>query len=141
MITFQFQASQTAAVGSGISFALGLTTDTTPIDWSSVEDAFRPSAISPPRPGAAFGATSSPRSARRKAPWKPHSTVEATYLSQLGEYQSDVNSLIGFELEKANDYLPVSAPASPVDAASPVPGLPLMFSRESPADDFRLAIR
>jgi hypothetical protein len=128
-ITFYFQASQTAPAGSQISFQLGLTSDTTPIDWSSVKDAFRPSYVAADAWNAVWSnfltSVGSTEGSLEDALDR-----DANYLSQLGEYNGDVNSLIGFELEKANDYLPVSAPVSAVDAASPVPGLPLTFSRQ-----------
>jgi RHS repeat-associated protein len=128
-ITFYFQASSTAAIGSQISFQLGLTSASTVIDWASVEDSFRPSYISASAWApiwsnflASVGST--------EGSLEDTLDRDATYLSQLGEYNDDVNSLIGFELEKANDFIPVTSLPSSVDASSPSPGLPLTFSRQ-----------
>ena len=44
-ITLYFQASTTAPVNSPISFALGVSADSQPIDWSSIEAEYRPSYI------------------------------------------------------------------------------------------------
>ncbi len=128
-ITFTFQASPTAPLGSRISFALGLTTNTEPIDWSSVKSAFRPPFVST----GAWDPIWSNFLASVGSTTGQLQTVldrDATYLSQLGEYTADVNRLVGFEIEKASDSLPAFSLAQAVDAVSPAPGLTLGFSRQ-----------
>jgi RHS repeat-associated protein len=56
--------------------------------------------------------------------------LDANYLSQFGAVQSDIVPLVNFELARANNYLPAPTLASVVDAASPAPGIPLIFSRQ-----------
>jgi RHS repeat-associated protein len=53
----------------------------------------------------------------------------ATYLSQLEEYVSDLNRLIGFELQQADASLPVPILSGSLDAAFPTPGVGLSLGR------------
>jgi RHS repeat-associated protein len=55
--------------------------------------------------------------------------ANATYLSQLGEFQPEVARLFSFVMQQADDALPGQPLASATDAAAPAPGLPLVFSR------------
>ena len=128
-ITLSFQASPTAPLGSQISFALGVSDSNQAINWAGVKASFRPPYVATDAWDAtwnnfvgSFGSTAGQLE-----------TVldrDATYLSQLGEYVYDVSTLTGFEIEKANDFLPVPTLASKVDAASQAPGPALTFSRQ-----------
>jgi RHS repeat-associated protein len=128
-LTFSFKASSSAPPGSQISFLLGLTAPNMTIDWASVKDQFRPAYIVASAWDAIWGnflaavgtTTDSLQTALDR---------DATYLSQLGEYRDDVASLLSFEIEKANDFLPVAPSVGSVDASSPAPGLSLVFSRQ-----------
>ena len=51
------------------------------------------------------------------------------YTSSIGEATSDINQLEAYALQLADDPLQVAAPVTSVDAAVPVPGLPLTFKR------------
>jgi RHS repeat-associated protein len=112
-----------------IHFHLGIVSgNTQTIDWSAVKASLRPADI--PTDAwdqvfanltAAIGTTNGSYQAALDA--------DATYLAQLGEHVEDVNTLLGFEINKANDFMPFQTQASNTDVNFPAPGLPLTFER------------
>ncbi|MGD0656237.1 MAG: CARDB domain-containing protein, partial [Thermoguttaceae bacterium] len=98
------------------------------LDWASEADASRPSSIAPDA-WAAIWSNFSQSVGTTASQFLAVLDDDATYLSQLGEYTSDVSTLTGFELQQANDSLPYSALASVTDLSDAAPGLSLDFSR------------
>ncbi len=99
------------------------------MDWSSVESEFQPSTI-PDDAWSAVWSNFLMVVGTNVAEFHDLLDIDANYLSQFGEYEYDVSNLIGFELEQANDLLPVQTLASVVDSTTPAPGIPLTFSRQ-----------
>src|SRR5262245_6676212 len=54
-------------------------------------------------------------------------TADTTYFAQIGDPVTDVESIVDFEIQKANAEGPVPVLAADVDVAYPEPGLSLSF--------------
>jgi RHS repeat-associated protein len=99
------------------------------IDWSTFLASLRPSYMSIdawPAIFANFTATVGSTAGQ----FESALAQDASYLSSLGV--PDQSHLLGFELAKADDELPVPPLAPATDDAVPAPGLPLTFSRSFP---------
>jgi RHS repeat-associated protein len=111
------------------NFQLGLVNpSTTPVDWASMKSALRPSYISADAWDAIW-ANFAPATGHTLANFFTLLDQDAAYLAQVGASTNSISRLIAFELQKANDALPVATLASTVDAAYPTPGLPLELGR------------
>src|SRR5262249_38643413 len=98
------------------------------MDWASVKDRFRPTSI-PVDAWEAVWNNFLASVGSNVAQFHNRLAIDASYLSQFGEYQYDIAKLVDFELVRANDSLPVPSLGGTVDAAAPAPGIPLVFSR------------
>ena len=99
------------------------------LDWTPFKSALEPSFISPAAWDAVF-ANLTANLGSSTAQLVATLDADATYLSQLGEYTSDVGRLFEFEIEKADSAYTASTLATTVDAAYPVPGeIPLELDR------------
>jgi len=115
---------------TSVTFNLTVTNpdDSTPIDWSALENGLRPPGIDPTTwtaiyPGlvAQIGPTWGDFVSRIDA--------DASYLGRLGEQVTDVSQLWQFEIRQAIGLTPVSQLATSTDASVAGPGLPLTFGR------------
>jgi YD repeat-containing protein len=111
-------------------FSLGVLTgdNTNSVDWSTLKDGMRPSAVNTEAWEAIFASFTNGVGAT----WGGYVSKlddNASYLGRLGERVVDVGQLLAFELQQADSLSPVSTLASAVDAAMEAPGLPLTFSR------------
>ena len=95
--------STTLAHGASINFSLQVMTgDSTPMDWSSLESSLQPSYMSATAWSAVFANLTAEFGSTTES-YLATLDNEATYLSQLGEYTDDVQSLFGFAINIAND--------------------------------------
>ena len=115
-------------VGTSASVSIQEVPPQSTLDWASAE-------VGPPPPNtsssawtailenfvASVGQTDSSLDAALQA--------DAIYLAQVGDAVTDEQSLIAFELEKAEDSIPMPTLTSSVDSSSAEPGLPLTFER------------
>ena len=105
--------------------------DTTPVDWSSMSSALQPPSISNLAWGSIFGGLQSQLGATAGG-YVSLLDNQATYLGQLGENITDVQSLWGFAVQQADNSLNPLSPylASATDDSLATPGsLSLDFSR------------
>jgi RHS repeat-associated protein/uncharacterized repeat protein (TIGR01451 family) len=99
-----------------------------PIDWNAVKDSMRP-ALMPADAWDAIFANFTARVGTTRGQYMNLLDENATYLGRLGQTTSDINRLLGFIFQQADNAFPQRALASAVDAAAPAAGLPLMFNR------------
>ncbi len=113
-----------------INFVLGALQvgDTTPIDWTSLEQSTQPSDISPGAWGAIF-ANIEAETGSTFGDYVQRLDAEASYLGTLGENVTDISQLFGFEVQQANGLGPITQLASATDASAPALGPSLSFSR------------
>jgi RHS repeat-associated protein len=102
-------------------------TDAT-IDWTSIRDTSRPVYIDPDAWNAIF-ANFTAVVGSTVGQYQSALALDASYLTSLGENVVDNSRLLAFEMEKADDELPVPQFTSMVDDSLPTIGLPLGFSR------------
>jgi len=100
-----FSGSITVTViNSGdVTLQLGTTNPTAPIDWSKLESSLQPPGI----PAAAWNAIFANFTAEVGTTSGSLQTAldnDANYLSQLGEYTSDVTQLLTFQIDQAGDF-------------------------------------
>jgi len=89
--------------GASINFSLQVMTgDSTPMDWSSLELSLQPSYMSATAWSAVFANLTATFGSTTES-YLSALDNEATYLSQLGEYTDDVQSLFGFAINITND--------------------------------------
>ena len=117
-------------VSSGsVHFSLGMVSgDDDPFDWSLLKDEIRPETIDE----EAWDAIWTNFSTSLGASWGEYQAMladNATYLSQLGEYVSEVGRLFSFELSQATNALHIQSLTSTVDAWWAAPGVNLSFGR------------
>ena len=92
---------------SPIDFSVSVVDDSAPIDWESLREQSRPDYISSDAWQqiydnfvAEVGATASD--------YRQLLTENANYLSQLGQYVADADTLLGFEFQQASDFQSIS---------------------------------
>jgi len=113
-----------------VAIDMGMITadDTTPIDWSSLKESLRPTTIAPEIWTPIFANITADMHT-----WGDYVVMlnkNATYLSQIGQHVSDVNTLWNFEVQQAlNRFNPMRTLSSAVDLAEVTPGLSLGISR------------
>ena len=107
------------------------TSDTDPVDWSSLHSSLQPDTIS----NSAWSTIYGNLTLQLGNNWAGYVQLldnEAAYLGQLGEDVTDVNSLWGFAVQQADNALSPVGPtlASATDDSVAIPGsLSLSFSR------------
>ena len=114
-----------------INFTLGAIQagNTTPIDWTSLEQSSQPPDISPTAWSAIF-ANLEANTGSTWGDYVQHLDGEAPYLGTLGENVTDISQLFGFEIQQADGLSPITQLGASVDASVPTPGsLSLSFSR------------
>ncbi|WP_197480191.1 CARDB domain-containing protein, partial [Anabaena sp. 4-3] len=119
----------TIGAGNSVNFRLqGVTGGDQPFDWSTVKENARPSFISPQ---AWDGIWSNFTAAIGQTPSQYLAAVtdNANTFSQQGQSISDISTLVGAELQQANNLLLGDILTSQVDASSPTPGLRLSMGR------------
>ncbi len=116
-----------------VEFTLGALTadDTTPIDWSTLNDAMQPEWMATDGWDAIAANLADPEFIGTT--WGNYVTMLAdniNYLHSVGQEVTDIATLWGFEIAQASAALsPYRYLAGAVDADSPARGLPLVFSR------------
>ncbi len=100
-----------------------------PMDWASVKDQYRPSST-PVDAWDAIWSNFLDSVGSNVAQFHIRMDIDASDLSQFGEWEYDIAKLVAFELAWANDSQPVATLASVVDASSSTPGISLVFSRQ-----------
>ncbi len=100
-----FSGSLTVTViNSGdVTLQLGTTNPSAPIDWTKLESSLQPPGI----PTAAWNAIFSNFTAEvgtTSGSLQTALDADANYLSQLGEYTSDVTQLLAFQVDQAGDF-------------------------------------
>ncbi|HOW73530.1 MAG TPA: DUF6531 domain-containing protein [Phycisphaerae bacterium] len=113
-----------------MEFSLGILTadDETPIDWATMKDGMRPESMA----ADAWEAVFTNLTAQLGGTWGQYVArlgADAGYLYGLGEEVRDVPSLLAFEVLQAAGLSPHRTLAGAVDAYSPAPGMPLVFTR------------
>jgi RHS repeat-associated protein len=106
-------------------------TDTTPIDWASIQQQFQPPGVST----AAWNAVFPNLEAQIGNTWGgfvQRLDNDAAYLGHLGEKVTDLSQLWQFEIQQAYGFSPVQTLSSAEDAAVPTPGPALMVDRALP---------
>jgi RHS repeat-associated protein len=129
-MTIYFRASSSTSQGQ-TSFNLNVANDSGTIDWSTVEASARPSTIQTDAWSAIWGNFTS-TVGTTVGQFHTVLAQDASYLSQLGESAYDVSQLMGFEIERATDFLPAQTVASSQDVNFPAPGLSMAFNRQFP---------
>ena len=102
--------------------------DPTPIDWAGMKSEFQPADI----PNAAWDALYPNLTAQLGTAYGDYVQkldADAQYLGTVGENVTNVSHLLGFEIQQANGYSPLSSLATSSDAQVATPGLPLSFAR------------
>jgi RHS repeat-associated protein len=113
-----------------IIFSVGQldTTNSTTIDWSSMEASMRPGTINTTAWNAIFPVLT----ANLGSTWGQYLQTldnDAYYLASLGESTDNLNDLLAFEIEKANAGYIGHTLVSVSPDALPAPGLPLTFQQ------------
>jgi RHS repeat-associated protein len=116
-----------------IQFNLGIleVTNTTPVNWSSLEAQMQPASIS----NNVWAVLWTNFTNQPIATWGQYVQMldnDSGYLYRLGENVSDVSALLTFEFAKANALNIIQNLASASDAYVPTPRLALRFSRVFP---------
>ena len=116
--------------GSPINFTLGVLAadDTTPADWSSMEESLRPDDM----PEEAWSRIYAGFTAEVGDTWGDYVSMlseNAVYLRRLGETVTDVSELMAFELAQAQGYSVLGTLAGGTDAIASGPGIDIAFSR------------
>ena len=104
------------------------TTDTSQVDWASLETSMQPSGV----PADAWNAMFAAFTNEVGSTWGAYVSMldnNAFYLGRLGLNVTDLSKLLAFQLMQADGLCPLRTLASSVDASVPTPGLPLTFSR------------
>ena len=102
--------------------------NSTPIDWPSLESAMQPSGI----PSDAWNAIFTALTNEVGSTWGDYVTTfdsDAAYLGRLGLNVQDITKLLPFQIMQADGLCPIQTLASSVDASVIAPGLSLTFSR------------
>jgi RHS repeat-associated protein len=103
--------------------------DTTPVDWASMESAMQPPSISAAAWHIIYG-NLLPQLGTTSGGYVGLLDTNAAYLGQLGENVTDINALWDFAVTQAMNLQPLPALASTVDDSLPVVGnLSLSFNR------------
>ncbi|MHC4404022.1 MAG: RHS repeat-associated core domain-containing protein [Planctomycetota bacterium] len=115
-----------------IQFTLGALTadDTTPIDWAGIKDELRPGWMPSDGWDAIVENLADPSFIGDT--WGDYVTMLADnvdYLHSVGQEVTDIGSLRNFEIMQAAARFTGGVLADTVDAYSPAPGMPLVFSR------------
>jgi len=116
---------------SPYTFTLGAlqASNTSPIDWSSLESSSQPPDVS----STAWSAIFSNLETSTGLTWGDYVQYldsEAQYLGTLGEDVTDVSQLYSFEIQQADGLSPITQLGASVDASMPTPGsLSLSFGR------------
>ena len=118
---------------SSVSFNLGVVTvtNTSPVDWGSLQTSMQPSSI----PNDAWSAIFANFTNQTGTTWGNYVqmlNVNAAYLRGLGLDVKDLRSLLAFAFAQADGLNIVSTLGSSVDAYVPTPGLGLSFERFFP---------
>ncbi len=103
-------------------------TNTTPIEWPSLQGSMQPAGIATDAWNAIFTALTN----EVGPTWGNYVTAldnNASYLGQLGLNVQDVTKLLPFLIMQADGLCPIQTLASSMDASVIAPGLPLTFSR------------
>jgi RHS repeat-associated protein len=116
-----------------IQFTLGVleVTNTTPVNWGSLESQMQPASISNDVWNVLFGNFTS----QAGTTWGQYVQMldnDSAYLYRLGDNVSDIGALLTFEFAKANAMNVIQNLASASDAYRPTPGPALTFSRVFP---------
>jgi YD repeat-containing protein len=117
--------------GAASDFGLSLINPTTTVvNWDAQKDSLRPSTI----PADAWDAVWDNLKAavfgnNTLADYYLSLTADAAGLIKSGVSTHDVSRLFSFEVQKADDQLALADIPGAVDAATPAPGLPLVFGR------------
>ncbi len=123
-----WDTSQTQVNFTLSSFETG---NTDAIDWASLQDSMRPSAIG----SDAWGPIWANFMANMGGTWGQYVAKldqDVSYLAGLGEDVKDVQDLLGFEIEQAEGLSPLGSLASTTDASVAGTGLSISFSRTYP---------
>ncbi len=112
------------------TFTVGVlnSNNTTPIDWTSLEDSLRPSSIGT----GAWNAIYPTLTAQMGSTWGQYVErldSDAGFLADLGENVTDLSQLWSFEIQQASGFSSLSQLASSTDAQVPAQGIPLSFTR------------
>jgi hypothetical protein len=116
---------------SNVTFTLGVLTadDTTPIDWTALNNELKPEWLS----ADAWTAIGGNLAAQVGSTWGGYVRTlaeNANYLHSVGQDVTDVSTLWSFEIAQATAALsPYGALAGATDAYSRAPGMSLVFSR------------
>ncbi len=113
-----------------VDMALGYRTadDTNAIDWSSQEEALRPSALDSNTWDVVYANLTA--GLTNAGAYVTMLDGEARYLSQCGEQVVDLDKLWDFAAQRAEGYTLLPVLDSSVDASMPSPGVTLNFSRQ-----------
>jgi RHS repeat-associated protein len=129
-VSVDFLAPATIGGHDTIKFSTSIVSgDTQPIDFTAFKSALKPSYIPADAWDAVFANFTAAVGATNGS-YQAALDADSTYLSQLGEYNSDITSLVGFEIQKANALYTAQSLVSSTDASFPSPGLPMTFVRE-----------
>jgi RHS repeat-associated protein len=112
-----------------LSFTLATPADPdAPIDWLAVKDEARPQTVAPDAWDAIFANFVS-LVGPTIGDFHNALAAAAAYLSQIGPAPSEVDPLIGFLFQQADNAIPAMTLSAATDAAAPSVGLPLALAR------------
>ena len=124
--SFTYTIDFTTSTHGTILWSLGEASPAAPIDWASDQAGLQLPTI----PDAAWPAVFANFVANVGSTWGSYVAAlanDATYLSQLGTYDYNVNQLLSFELEKANAAFTAQTLATVTAESLPAPGMDLTF--------------
>jgi RHS repeat-associated protein len=113
-----------------ITFTVGVlgADDSQTVDWASMESSMRPASIG----SGAWTALYPNLSSQLGTTWGSYVRrldADAQYLAGIGETVTDIDQLLGFELQQANGYSALASLAAATDARVSAPGLALDLAR------------
>lgn len=101
--SFKVRFKPTAAVGNRINFSVKSVAANETIDWNALKASAKPDNLTPAAWDAVW-ANFVASVGNTAGSYQAMLAENATYLSQIGEYTSDVERLLGFEFQQASKY-------------------------------------